>query len=273
MGRDRSNGAGWKRAAGVGLAVAAALCAPAARAAHPLVTDDAGTLGQGVRQVELTAALSRDAEGSGAERVSDHTGEGAAAIGYGLVDSLDLVVGLGTTWSRVRGQGGPTSEAKGVGDLALDLKWRAVERGGFALAVKPGVTLPTGDAGRGLGTGRPCWALTLIASQRIGPVALHANVAYFRDDYARREDREASRLDRLHASVAAAVQVASRLQVVADVGLETSADQASSTGPAYALGGLVLAATDALELDVGVKAGLSAAETDVAGLAGVTFRF
>jgi hypothetical protein len=256
------------------IALAAALAAPAiTEAAHPLATDDAGTLGRGVRQAELTAELSRDSEGPRAERTSADAGEGGVAVGYGLLDRLDLVVGVATSWSRVQQRNGPVSEARGLGDLALDLKWRALEVGGFALALKPGITLPTGDADRGLGAGRPCYALTLVASQELGPVALHANVAYLRDDYDNREAREASRLDRLQLSVALAAQVAERLQVVADVGAESNADVASATWPAYALGGVIYAASDDVELDLGVRVGLSAPEADVAGLLGATFRF
>lgn len=255
------------------LTLTAALCAPAvARAAHPLITDDAGTLGGGVRQLEITSAVSRDSEGSGAERVSDDTGEGGVGIGYGLLDRLDVLLGIAASWSRVQQQNGPISETHGIGDLAVELKWRAFETGGFALALKPRSTLPTGDPHRGLGTGRACFGLTLIASQDLGPVALHANVSYLRDRYARREDRDASRLDRFHASLAATFQVAEHLRLVADLGAETPPDRASST-PAYVVGGSVFAASNDVDLDVGLKAGLSAPEPDIAGLLGATYRF
>lgn len=273
---DRVDGMGSRqtRRSRLALAVAAALCAPAAaRAAHPLITDDAGTLGMGNAQVELTTELSRDAAGSGPAKVTDDAGQGGVAIGYGVVDSVDVVLGVATSWSRARQPGAPTETAQGLGDVAIDLKWRALERGGFSLALKPGLTLPTGDAGAGLGSGRVCWGLTLIASQELGPVSLHANVSYLRDDYSRRDDREASRLDRVHASVAAAYEVARRVQLVADVGAETNPDRASSTWPAYALGGVVYGATEDLDLDLGFKAGLTDAEADVAGLLGVSFRF
>jgi hypothetical protein len=270
MPHETTNGRGARR----GLALAMALCAPlAASAAHPLATDDAGTLGRGVRQAELTAGLGRDTEGRGAERVSDDTGEGGLAVGYGVLESLDVVLGLTTSWSRVQQQDGPSSDTKGIGDLAVDLKWRALERGGFALALKPGITLPTGDADRGLGTGRPCYGFTLVASQELGPVAVHANLAYRRDDYSRSEDREVSRLDRFHASIAAAWQVGPKLQLVADVGAETNPDRASTTWPVHGLAGVIYSASEDVELDLGVKVGLTEPETDLAGLLGVTFRF
>lgn len=257
-------------------AVAAAvvvLVPGAARAAHPMVTDDAGTLGRGGRQLEVGAALSRDLDGPAGAHTSDDTGEGAVGLGLGVRDDLDLVVGIASVWSRVQEDGAAVADTRGVGDATLDLKWRVLEAGGFALALKPGVSFPTGSATRGLGTGRVCYAATVVASQELGRVGLHANAGYHRDEYARREDRQASRADRFAASLAATVQVAEPVLLVADVGAETNADRASSTWPAYGLGGVVYTAHEDLDLDLGVKVGLSGPETDVTGLAGATWRF
>jgi hypothetical protein len=263
-----SRGAGW-------VSLAVALSAPAvAAAAHPLVTDDAGTLGRGARQLEVTSELSRDRERAAGTRVSD-TVEGAATVGVGLLDGLDAMVGVATTWSRVAVDGERLEDVRGLGDVSLELKWRALEAGGFAVALKPGLTLPTGDAakGLGLGTGRACYGLTVIASQELGPVALHANVGYHRDEYAHAEDRVASRANLWHLSVAATGELASRLRLVGDLGAETNADRASSTWPAHALGGLIYSPRDALDLDVGLKLGLTAPEPDLAVRAGITLRF
>jgi len=255
-------------------AAAAVLLAPApALAAHPLLTDDAGTLGQGVHQLELSSELARDRSASGGAAVREDAGEGAVTVGIGVVDRLDVSVGVVTTWSRVATEGGRVEMVQGLGDTGVELKWRALEAGSFALAVKPGVTLPTGDASRGLGTGRPCLALTLVASQAVGMAALHANAAYLHDAYARAADRAAARADRWRLSAAATAEVARGLQLVGDVGAETNPDRASSTWPAYALGGVVYGAHPDLDLDLGVKVGLTEPEPDLAGRFGVTWRF
>ena len=63
------------------------------------------------------------------------------------------------------------------------------------------------------------------------------------------------------------------LQVVANVGLETSSDRGSDTWPAFVLGGLIYSATEKLALDLGVKGGLTEPETDLVALAGLAWRF
>lgn len=238
-----------------------------------MVTDDAGTLGRGARQLELGGELSRDLEGPSGARTSDNSGEGTVSVGVGLRDDLDLVVGFSSVWSRAQQEVGALSDRRGLADATIDLKWRAFEANGLALALKPGLSLPTGDARRGMGTGRVCYGLTLIASKDLGRVGLHANAGYEHDDYARSADRKASRAHRFYVSAAATARIAPPLQLVADVGTESNPDRASSTWPAYGLGGLVFTAREDLDLDVGVKVGLSAPETDLAGLIGLTWRF
>jgi hypothetical protein len=257
-----------------GLAAALILWAAGAHAAHPLVTDDAGTLGTKVRQLELNSELGRERTSAGGVKTREDGAEGALAIGYGVAEHLDVVVGAAMTWSRSATDGQRAEETNGLGDVSVELKWQALEVGGFALALKPGVTLPTGDARRGLGTGRSCYALTAIATQALGDrAALHANVGYHRDQYARTEDRDASRADLWHVSAAATGEVAPGLQLVGDVGAETNPDRASRTWPAYALGGVIYSPREDLDLDVGVKVGLTAPEPDLAGRLGLTWRF
>jgi hypothetical protein len=264
-----TGGAGW-----LALAVAA-LSAPAvARGAHPLVTDDAGTLGRrGARQLELTSELSRVRTRAAGARVREDSGEGAVTVGVGLLERLDVAIGFATTWSQVTIDGERAEHVLGLGDVGLELKWQAFAAGGFALALKPGVTVPTGDAAKGLGTGRACYGLTAITSQELGPVALHANVGYHHDEYARADDRAASRANLWRLSAAATGEIASGLRLVGDVGAETNPDRASTTWPAYALGGFIYSPREDLDLDAGVKVGLTAPEPDLAGRMGVTWRF
>jgi hypothetical protein len=266
---------GWSkgRRAPAAIAAAVSLWTPAAAlGAHPLVTDDAGTLGAGAWQLELGAERSRDVAGSAGARSRADAGAGALTVGVGLREDLDLAVAATHAWSRTEEPGART-ETRGVGDVTADLKWRVLQAGGLGLAVKPGVSLPTGDPEHGLGTGRVCYGVTLIASQELGRVGLHANAGWAHDEYARREDREANRADRVHASVAATLRVTGPLLVVANVGAETNPDRTSDTWPAYGLGGVVFAVREDLDLDAGLKVGLTAPETDLTGLAGVTWRF
>jgi len=254
--------------------LALALATPAGvRAAHPLTSDDTGTLGQGKRQVELTGELGRDREEADSLDVREDAGETALTISFGLRDEIDLVVGAAATFSRIREQGELASEVRGLGDVALEVKWRFLELGGFSAAVKPGLSLPTGDERRGLGNGRVSYTAALLLSQEIGPLSLHVNGAYARNEFALAEDRAANRRDVWHASAAATAEVAPSLQLAVNLGAETNPDAATDTWPAFALGGVIYSINDDLDVDLGVKVGLTAPEADVTGLGGIAWRF
>ena len=256
------------------MALLAALATPAAaEAAHPLVSDDAGTLGTAVLQLELTGAGGLERSREAGVRLQEDASLLAAAFSWGLRDDLDLVVGLPMAWSR-RAAGGPeTSTVSGVGDVLLEAKWRFLEAGAFSLALKPGLSLPTGDVGRGLGTGRPCFGAALLATRVTGPVSLHLNAAFAHDGFARAGDRQGRRADHWHASAAMVGEVAPGLQLVANVGGATSTDRADPRPPAFALGGLIYAVNQSLDLDCGVKVGLTSPEPDLVLLAGLAARY
>jgi hypothetical protein len=252
----------------------AALAMPAvARAAHPLITDDTGTLGKGNRQVELTAEMGRDEQRAEGVKTLEQAGETAFTFTFGLIDSIDLVAGAAASWSRVRLDGELDSNTAGFGDVALEVKWRFLELGGFSAALKPGLSLPTGDESRGLGNGRVSYTAAVILTQELGPVSVYANGAYARNEYALAEDRAANRSDVWHVSAAAAAEVLPSLQLAVNVGAETNPDPASDTWPAFALAGAIYSITDDLDVDLGVKVGLSSAEADVVGLGGIAWRF
>jgi hypothetical protein len=248
-----------------------ALAAPSL-ATHPLSTDDAGTLGEGRGQLELGAGLSRDRSSAGGIAVRQDARELAASLGLGLAQDVDLTLEALATSLLVSG-GGEVVGAAGPGDVALELKWRALGGEALALAAKAGVTLPTGDPGRGLGAGRPGLGLALAATRAAGRLSLDANVGYERRGWSRAEDRAALRRDRLTASLAVRAAVRPSLQLVAEIGGATAEERAARTPGAFALAGAVIAVAERVDLDVGVRVGLSESEPDVAWLGGATWRF
>jgi hypothetical protein len=237
-------------------------------AAHPLVTDDTGTQGDGHHALELNAELGRDrADGEVAE------GGAAAILSMGAGDAVDLVIGVPASWSRVRVGGTVRDESAGANDATLELKWRFLEREGFSLAVKPGLSLPTGDPRRGLGAGSIGYGLALIATQAFGPVALHFNGAFAHNDHELATDRTSTRHQTWHASAAATAEVVTGLQLVANLGVQSPGERSATTWPAFALVGAVYSITDRIVLDLGVRTGLNAADTDLVVLAGAAYRF
>jgi hypothetical protein len=242
-------------------------------AAHPLVTDDAETVGRGGALLEFNSEFGFDRETVEGVRNRARGGEVAAVGTYGLTDDLDLVLEVPYQWSRIRAAGETVYEEDGLADLTIELKWRLfqAERGAYAL--KPAVVLPTGDEDKGLGKGKVSFGLTFIASREFEPVDLHLNVGYIRNEFKLKADREENRRDLWHVSVAAVRSLTDRLDLVGDIGIERNGERGSNRHPAFALAGLIYSVTDNLDVDFGVKVGLTGAETDFSVLTGVALSF
>ena len=135
-------------------------CATAAFAMHPLITDDAGTMGTGKSQLELTGEYGHDKE----DGITTKTRQGAACLTYGLGESVDLVAGIPYLHVRTSDDTGNNTE-NGFSDTSLAVKWRFYEHDGLSLAIKPGLTLPTGDDEKELGSGKATYSLFFITSK------------------------------------------------------------------------------------------------------------
>lgn len=246
------------------LAVVMAVPAFPALAEHPLITDDAGTQGKGKAQLELVAEYDRAEHHGAVERT--FVGPTMPVLSIGLRDDVDVVSGISYQHTTVEDAGSRVTRS-GAGDFALDVKWRFYERGGLGLALKPGLSLPTGDHEKGLGAGKSTQRLFVIATREAGPWAFHANLGYTRNAN-RAGDREAL----WHASAAAARVVVKDLKATANVGVDTDTDPASRRTPAYILGGFVYAVSERLALDIGARRSFNVAGTAYAVLGGVTIR-
>ncbi len=246
---------------------------PAAFAAHPLVSDDADTVGRGGFQLELNSEFAFDRETVEGVRLRARGAEVAAVGTYGLTENLDLIVEVPYQWSRIKADGVVEFEEDGIADTTVELKWRffQAERGAYAL--KPSIILPTGDEDKGLGNGKVSFGLTFIASREFELVDLHLNLGYVRNEFKLQADREENRRDLWHASLAAVRSLTDDLDLVADIGIERNGERGSNRHPAFALLGLIYAVTENLDVSLGAKVGLSDAETDFALLTGLALTF
>ena len=226
-------------------------------AAHPLVTDDAGTLGAGKFQLELTGEYAKDG--------GDSTTETAVAVAGGVRDDLDLVLSVPYQFLRSTDDEGSRVTENGISDAAVELKWRFYENGGIVFALKPGITFPNGDDDKGLGDGKASYGLVFITTLELDAMTSHINLGFTRN---RKELR-----DVWHYSIAAEYEMANDLLLVGNIGGETNPDKGSNTHPAFVLGGLIYTINDNFNVDVGIKAGLNKAEPDYAVLAGLAFVF
>jgi long-subunit fatty acid transport protein len=244
-------------------ALLAAACLLPAEAAHPLLTEDTGTQGDGKFQIELMVDRTRDHLPDTTVRELQTT----AVLSYGLTDNADLQVGLPALRQHTHDALGRHAR-KGPLDASLDLKWRFFEREALSLAFKPGITLPTGDENRGFGTGRITWGTLLVLSYEPGPLAFHSHLGYRRNNNAVDQRRDLG-----HISAALTWKATEQLKLVADLSADTNPDKAERGSLRYRILGLIYSPTPAFDLDAGLKHGHGRAATDRAFLFGATFRW
>lgn len=232
-------------------------------AAHPLITDDAGTQGKGKGQFEINYEYAHESNGG----VVENTNQIQAVLTFGVLDKVDFVVGFPYQFISTKAQGTKTTE-DGLSDITLEVKWRFWEADGLSLALKPGIIVPSGEDEKGLGAGEVGYSIFFIATKELDPWAFHLNLGY-----GRIENTVDERTDIWYVSLASELKVFSWMKAVVNIGAEKNPDKQSETPPAFILGGLIFSVTEHLDLDIGVKGGLTASEDDYSILAGMTFRF
>jgi hypothetical protein len=246
-------------------------------AAHPFITDDASTQGAGNWQLELMAQRDRHDAAAGSVRQSSRSTLLNPVLTYGPLDTVDIALGLSRERFRVTGDGVPAREASGWGDSTLEAKWRFHDADGLSFALKPGVSLPTGNENRGLGTGRTSWGVNLIADYDVKPWAWFANVAYFHPRFASAQDAAGQRDQLWRVSAGTTYEVRENFWLAAELGSRTNESRDDPFFPGrraqYAMLGLIFSPTDKIDVDIGVRKGLNRAETDTAFLVGATFRW
>jgi hypothetical protein len=231
------------------LAILLAISSPAF-AAHPLITEDTGTQGKGGWQLELNGERTKDDGVRGSQA--------AAVLSYGFVDHADLQVGM--PWQD-------NGVGKGKGDVAIDVKWRFWESGALSLGLKPGITLPSGNDERGLGTGKTTYGSLFIVSYEQEHWALHSHAGYRRN-----RNTQMQRESLKHLSAALWLKPTDRLKLVVDFSGDTNADPASDTTVRQRVLGFIYSVSKNFDVDAGIRRGNEPA-IDRAVMAGVTLRW
>jgi hypothetical protein len=217
--------------------------AGASRAAPPLITEDTGTQGKGVAQLELTVEQPRDTRQG---TVYEGT-ETSFVLNYGLAENVDLQLVL--PYLRATQQTAAVrTVTEGALDARLNLKWRFFERDTFSLALMPGVLVPTGK--EGLSTERVNLGAWLVASYEPGAFALHADAGY------RYLDNMLGLNDHLyHASAAAHYTVHSTVKLVADYSVENTLDPGPTSLVRYSTLGAIWIIAPGIGVGCGLKQG------------------
>jgi len=236
---------------------------PALYAAHPLITEDTATQGQGNFQFELTNEHIVTREG-GFDQPSVLTN---GVLAYGATDSADIIVTAPYLRVGASALAGTPAES-GFTDAGLDLKWRFYQKDRVSFALKPGLTFPTGDETRGLGTGRVTWSAYLTASYHPGPwnLLLHLGHVHHNNTFNERRDI-------WHGSAALVRQFGESLQAVVDTGIDTNTDRRARSNPTFLIAGLIWSARKNLDLDLGYRLESSDTLRARALLAGLAWRW
>lgn len=236
--------------------------------AHALYTDDTGTQGFMKYSLDVYGEFGWDHDGS--TKTTDQLLE--TDLYAGLLNSVDLVVGIPLYWQQARDNDELTRDNGGISDITLDLKWRFLELGPVSFAIKPGVILPTGDHAKGLGADRMGYACMLISTLDIKPFAVHANIGYSHQNMLD-EDRAVSRLDGWKLALGAVYDLADTFHLKGEVVSETNGDNTSKTWPSFMTAQAYYDLNDNLSVNAGVRWGLNNQATDIVAITGFTVNF
>jgi len=233
-------------------------------AAIPLITDDTGTQGKENFQLELFGEYGHESE----PLITTKRSNVSVTLTYGIIDTVDIILGIPYHAWSTNGSGSESAKGDGFGDLSLEAKWRLYEKDDLSFALKPGFTIPAGDADKNLGAGRPTYHLLLLATKKMKSWEFDMNIGYLYN-----ENTAGDRKNIWSASLDAQYEVVKNLKLVLDTGIATNPDISSDTPPVYLLGGLIWSLRENLDIGLGIKGGLTKPETDIAVRGGITWRF
>jgi hypothetical protein len=238
------NGRGFKVGfLGLGLAIIGGWSGPAL-ACHPLITDDTGTQGVGVNQIEV----GYDYDRSTLDGVTD--GGHSLPITYtrGVTEELDLFLGVARLSSPVRGWG----------NAGLGAKWRFYdnEASGLSLGLEPKIQLPVSgdDEAKGLGNGKTSYSLAFLATQNTSFGLVLVNLAAGQDNFA--DDTMPDRKTTYRLSVAPLWQVSDVWRLALDMGVMTNPDRSQKYRMGYMELGAIYSPNQNLDLSLGVIRGV-----------------
>ncbi len=231
-----------------------------AYATHPLITDDAYTQGKGNKETELDMEYSMNEDGQTRQEVYQLK----SIISYGTSQNADIVLTVPYWFLHAGGQ-----TADGLSDVTFEYKYRFYEKDNFLMALKPGISFPTGDAAQGLGAGRPNYWLTLISTLEAKQNLLfHANAQFIYQPNTSGYIEKAFSL-----TVATEYRFAKKIRLVGNIGTSNNPGMVSLTPKNFILAGLVYSPSGSLDIDGGVKAAFSRPGGNYGLLFGLTKRF
>lgn len=246
-------------------------------AAHPFLTDDAGTQGKGNWQLELQGDFLRDERTAGGIERKDKANSYTSVLSYGILENLDVQVGVSYVGTRTADNGMTVADESGMGDSTIELKWRFYENNGFSLGLKPTLLLPTGNEDKGLGTGKTSWGIALLATYEAEPWTFLGNVAYSHVRFKLPQDAEENRSDVWRVSGGASYALTGEVRLVGELGLRSNESKNDVFLPdstsQFGMLGAIWSPTKKIDLDAGFRRTFNSGDARNAYLVGATFRW
>ncbi len=251
--------------------------------AHPLITDDTTTQGKGKTQIEISYQYESDND----DGIKSETSKPQVQLTYGILDPLDFIVTVPYVFVR-QTQGDITANNDGIGDITLALKWRfyGEKEKGLQFAIKPSITLPTGNEYMGLGNGQASSGIPYITNfdrQSFGITFLTAyereewitclSLGYQRNQYGLQSEMDANRQDIWGAGLNGQYEIVEKVWLVGEVVIQSNPNANATTPPAFINGGVIYELMKNVDLDVGYRYGLNKPAADYAISGAVTIRF
>jgi opacity protein-like surface antigen len=236
--------------------IAACCLAPVAAFAgqqHPLVTD----------QAEVVAPAKYEAETA----VEYHSNGGYSAfviqetVTAGMIPKLDAFIAV--PFMNVKQDIPGASSESGLGDFTIGAKFNFLNVDKTTVSVKPFILLPVGEYNKGFGEGGFGFGANLIASLELDKqITVDGNLVI------RHQNSKNDSYNEFGISVAGKLQATRDLKGVAELALLSG-----SRTDAFVTAGAIFAVQKNLDIDGGLRLGLSHASDDYALLAGATFKF
>lgn len=230
-------------------------------AAHPLLTEDTSTQGNGKYQLELTHDYNVQYSGDTKTRIRNTTG----ILTLGLAEEVDLIFTLPHERLTQRADS-YESTTSGLAGIDIGFKWRFYDGDAVSFAIRPGLGLGSGSDAEDRGFSRAATtSLYGAMSYRHDSWTFHAHVGYTRNF---QPPADAHR-NTFHGSIAAEFGVTEQLRFVGDVSINRSGGESIRS----MVVGIIYSLTPDLDLDVGYRHGLMRETPEHAWLTGLALRF
>jgi hypothetical protein len=222
-------------------------------ATQPLITDTAVTEGKGNVKFEVGGNYTYNDNNNTETKVWAVPG----TLSIGMLNNVDFIV-EDTYYNIDLDKGETISE---MGDVSLKLKVQIINSDGWMVALRPEVTLPSGDAEKGTGNDDETFGSTLLVTKQIGAILTTANIGYHtRDNINFSNDGNNDGV--FMASLAGEIAIVENWKAVGEIGVWDNYG--------YGTGGVVWSIAKYADFSIAARTGPN---VDVTGLTGLTFRF